>query len=270
MTTETLVRAVMGIKPEFGTPEWFIEGLANGKTWAELRQVRHPESAEVLRCYPSRKGDHRNGVKPSLKYLMRYRKMTEQEAVEYINTDYSNGFMLCRLCGSFCSTGRGNTRHVTYGCYGCKSEKYPMNYQRVGGTRRRHRVRRYSAYQGRYVTGYESEVYGGQMVRMGCYFGGGYYVRADRVEVGKYEAVIEDVLGRLEFDPSWRTEAAVGLARGIVADKAWDRLPVLGDALEDAGATGEVGNYCRWVGGESHTRVWVLEELLGTGEAVRI
>jgi hypothetical protein len=36
------------------------------------------------------------------------------------------------------------------------------------------------------------------------------------------------------FEPSWRTEAAVGLARGIFADRAWDRLPVLADALLDA------------------------------------
>jgi hypothetical protein len=36
------------------------------------------------------------------------------------------------------------------------------------------------------------------------------------------------------FDPGWRTSAVVGLARGIHADRAWDRLPVLADALLDA------------------------------------
>lgn len=36
------------------------------------------------------------------------------------------------------------------------------------------------------------------------------------------------------FEPSWRTEAAVGLARGIFAERAWDRLPQLADALLDA------------------------------------
>ncbi len=36
------------------------------------------------------------------------------------------------------------------------------------------------------------------------------------------------------FEPTWRTEAAVGLARGIFADRAFDRLPVLADALLDA------------------------------------
>ncbi|HYH68273.1 MAG TPA: hypothetical protein VD866_26505 [Urbifossiella sp.] len=36
------------------------------------------------------------------------------------------------------------------------------------------------------------------------------------------------------FEPSWRTEAAAGLARSIFADRAFDRLPVLADALLDA------------------------------------
>lgn len=36
------------------------------------------------------------------------------------------------------------------------------------------------------------------------------------------------------FEPAWRTEAAVSLARGIFAERAWDRLPVLADALLDA------------------------------------
>ncbi|HEX4614269.1 MAG TPA: hypothetical protein VH092_39240 [Urbifossiella sp.] len=36
------------------------------------------------------------------------------------------------------------------------------------------------------------------------------------------------------FEPVWRTEAAVGLARSIFADRAWDRLTVLADALLDA------------------------------------
>jgi hypothetical protein len=36
------------------------------------------------------------------------------------------------------------------------------------------------------------------------------------------------------FEPGWRTEAAVGLARGIFAERAWDRLPLLADALLDA------------------------------------
>src|SRR5262249_23115519 len=36
-------------------------------------------------------------------------------------------------------------------------------------------------------------------------------------------------------DPSWLTSPVVTLARGIYADRAFDRLPILADALQDAG-----------------------------------
>ena len=39
----------------------------------------------------------------------------------------------------------------------------------------------------------------------------------------------------MTLDPAWRTTAAVGLARGIYEANAFDRLPILADALEDAG-----------------------------------
>jgi formylglycine-generating enzyme required for sulfatase activity len=37
------------------------------------------------------------------------------------------------------------------------------------------------------------------------------------------------------FDPAWLTETVLSLARGIAADVALDRLPILADALEEAG-----------------------------------
>ncbi|MCU0703282.1 MAG: hypothetical protein MUF18_04755 [Fimbriiglobus sp.] len=39
----------------------------------------------------------------------------------------------------------------------------------------------------------------------------------------------------LRFDPQWRTETVSALARGIDLDAALDRLPILADALEEAG-----------------------------------
>ena len=46
--------------------------------------------------------------------------------------------------------------------------------------------------------------------------------------------------------PEWRTEAVVGLAEGIVADAAFNRLPILADALEEAGCTdGGLLSHCR-------------------------
>lgn len=37
------------------------------------------------------------------------------------------------------------------------------------------------------------------------------------------------------FEPAWRTETVLALAEGIEADRAFDRMPILADALEEAG-----------------------------------
>jgi hypothetical protein len=69
----------------------------------------------------------------------------------------------------------------------------------------------------------------------------------------------------VRFDASWRTEAVTGLASGIYEDQAFDRLPVLADALEDAGcADRHVLGHCR--GGGTHVRgCWVVDEILCKG-----
>ena len=65
------------------------------------------------------------------------------------------------------------------------------------------------------------------------------------------------------LDPAWRTEAAVALARGAYDDRAFDRMPILADALEDAGcADPAVLAHCRGPG--PHARgCWVVDGLLG-------
>ncbi|HEY3787631.1 MAG TPA: hypothetical protein VGL71_02195, partial [Urbifossiella sp.] len=48
------------------------------------------------------------------------------------------------------------------------------------------------------------------------------------------------------FEPAWRTSTVVDLARGIFADRAFDRLPILADALLDADCDEEqVLRHCR-------------------------
>jgi hypothetical protein len=61
----------------------------------------------------------------------------------------------------------------------------------------------------------------------------------------------------------WRTSDVVGLARGIDADRAFDRLPLLADALMDAGCADEqVLAHCREP--REHVRgCWVVEFALG-------
>jgi hypothetical protein len=91
--------------------------------------------------------------------------------------------------------------------------------------------------------------------------------RARRAETTEQVHLLRDIFGNpfrpVAFDPTWRTEAVVGLARGAYEDRAFDRLPVLADALEDAGcADAAVLAHCRGPG--PHVRgCWVVDLILG-------
>jgi len=56
----------------------------------------------------------------------------------------------------------------------------------------------------------------------------------------------------------------VALARGIYDDRAFDRMPILADALQDAGCVNEdVLNHCRDAQ-QTHIRgCWVVDLVLG-------
>jgi len=78
---------------------------------------------------------------------------------------------------------------------------------------------------------------------------------------------IWDIFGNpfqpVAFDPRWRSPDAVALARGIYEDRAFDGLPLLTDALMDAGCDDEqVIGHCRTYG--PHVRgCWVVDLVLG-------
>jgi hypothetical protein len=80
-------------------------------------------------------------------------------------------------------------------------------------------------------------------------------------------AVLREVVGNpfrpVAFDPRWLTADVVGLARGIYDHRAFDRLPLLADALMDAGCDNDdVLSHCR--SGGSHVRgCWVVDLALG-------
>ncbi len=65
------------------------------------------------------------------------------------------------------------------------------------------------------------------------------------------------------FDPVWRTETVRLLAEGIEAERAFDRLPILADALEEAGCdVPAILNHCRLC--SSHRwGCWVVTLALG-------
>jgi hypothetical protein len=98
-----------------------------------------------------------------------------------------------------------------------------------------------------------------------CWDFGGRRLRARRA---KGQAVIlRDIFGipfrPVTANPTWLTSTVVTLARGIYDDRAFDRLPILADALMDAGCDdADVLGHCR--GGGVHVRgCWVVDLLLG-------
>ena len=94
--------------------------------------------------------------------------------------------------------------------------------------------------------------------------------KADRKAVGRFlHELVGNPFTPYRFDPAWRTETVVEVARGIYQDRAFDRMPILADALLDADCDEEaVLRHCR--GTEAHTPdgathcrgCWVLELIL--------
>ena len=87
--------------------------------------------------------------------------------------------------------------------------------------------------------------------------------RSERPHAPVIQCVFGNPFRPVAFDPHWRTADTVGLARGIYEDRAFDRLPLLADALMDAGCADEqVLGHCRSDG--PHVRgCWVVDLVLG-------
>ena len=79
--------------------------------------------------------------------------------------------------------------------------------------------------------------------------------------------LLREVIGNpfrpIAFDPAWRTSTVIALARGVYDDKAFDRMPILADALQDAGCeNADILDHCR--GDSLHIRgCWVVDLVLG-------
>jgi hypothetical protein len=79
--------------------------------------------------------------------------------------------------------------------------------------------------------------------------------------------LLRDIVGNpfrpATLDPSWLTPTVLALARGVYEERAFDRMPILADALQDAGCDSEdVLGHCRGPG--PHARgCWVVDLVLG-------
>jgi hypothetical protein len=80
-------------------------------------------------------------------------------------------------------------------------------------------------------------------------------------------SIIRDLFGNpfrpVHLNPAWKTGNVVTLAQAIYDDHAFERMPILADALEEAGCTEEaILSHCRGPG--PHVRgCWVVDLLLG-------
>ena len=80
-------------------------------------------------------------------------------------------------------------------------------------------------------------------------------------------ALIRDVFGYpfapVNFEAGWRTDTVTALAEGIAVDGAFDRLPILADALEEAGCDDQrLLAHCRAEG--PHVRgCWAVDAVRG-------
>jgi hypothetical protein len=78
--------------------------------------------------------------------------------------------------------------------------------------------------------------------------------------------LLQDLIGNpfhpVTFDPLWRSETVVALAAAIYAERAFDRLPILADALEEAGCDhADLLPHCREPG--PHARgCWAVDTII--------
>jgi hypothetical protein len=78
---------------------------------------------------------------------------------------------------------------------------------------------------------------------------------------------VRDIFGNpfrpVTFSRRWRTSDVVGLARAIYDERAFERMPILADALMDAGCEDEVIiAHCRGDGPHVHG-CWLVDLILG-------
>jgi hypothetical protein len=85
----------------------------------------------------------------------------------------------------------------------------------------------------------------------------------DRECVALFREVLGNPFRPVTLDPRWQSETVTALASGIYADRAFDRMPILADALEDAGCDHpDILAHCR--GDGPHARgCWVVDLVLG-------
>jgi hypothetical protein len=88
-------------------------------------------------------------------------------------------------------------------------------------------------------------------------------------QAAKYlRGLVTDVMGNpfwpATFDPSWRTSDTVGVASGVYESRDFSAMPILADAIQDAGCDNEdILNHCRDANATHVRGCWVVDLVLG-------
>jgi hypothetical protein len=91
---------------------------------------------------------------------------------------------------------------------------------------------------------------------------------ANHVTNAPLTPLLRDIFGNpfrpVAFDPSWRTDTAVSLARRMYESREFGAMPILADALQDAGCEdADILGHCRDPR-QPHVRgCWAVDLVLG-------
>ena len=80
--------------------------------------------------------------------------------------------------------------------------------------------------------------------------------------------LVRDIFGNpfspVVFDPEWRTSTAVALAKQMYDARDFSAMPILADALQDAGCDNDdILNHCRDANGVHVRGCWIVDLVLG-------
>jgi hypothetical protein len=93
------------------------------------------------------------------------------------------------------------------------------------------------------------------------------YLAAETEEAGTQASLLRDIFGNpfrpVAFSPDWRTDTVVSLAKQMYESRDFGAMPILADALQDAGCdSADILDHCRGPG--PHVRgCWVVDLVLG-------
>lgn len=92
---------------------------------------------------------------------------------------------------------------------------------------------------------------------------GGFCAAKRKDKLGLIRCVFGNPFHPVGFDPAWRTPSLTAVAQAIYAERRFADMPILADALEEAGCTSaDILDHCR--NGQEHVRgCWVVDLILG-------